>query len=152
MTLTRKITVMLATGLYSGKMPFAPGTFGTLAGLVPVYFLSLLSPPAALVVLAAAVAVSVVISHRAEQLIGGKDPGCIVLDEIVGVMAALWGFSFSPVPVVAGFLIFRLLDIIKPFPIRQIEKKLPGGAGIVADDVAAGIMTNIIMRLVAGLV
>lgn len=151
MTPSERINEILASGLYAGKIPFAPGTFGTLAGLVPVYFLSLVSPLASLVILVLAVPVSIIVAHQAEKTFGTKDPGWIVIDEVVGIMAALWGLSFAPVPVAAGFLVFRLLDIAKPFPIKYLDQKLPGGAGIVADDLAAGIMTNLVLRLAAGL-
>ena len=70
----------------------------------------------------------------------------IVIDEISGMMLSLVGLPFNPISAAAGFVIFRLLDIFKPFPIRSVEKKFSGGTGIVLDDLAAGVITNIILR------
>ncbi|MGD2272190.1 MAG: phosphatidylglycerophosphatase A, partial [Desulfobacterales bacterium] len=77
-----------------------------------------------------------------------EDPGCIVIDEIAGMMIVLVGVPLDWSTVVGGFIIFRLLDIIKPFPIRILERRFSGGFGIVVDDVAAGIMANLALRLV----
>jgi phosphatidylglycerophosphatase A len=77
-----------------------------------------------------------------------KDPGCIVIDEIAGIMVTFIGLPFNITTAVPGFLIFRLFDILKPFPIRYIERKLSGGAGVVLDDVAAGIYSNLSLRVV----
>lgn len=147
----------MATGLYSGYAPFAPGTFGTLAGLVPALLLVwLASPLVSLLVIIAVIALGVWVAHAAEKKIGESDPGCIVIDEIAGIMVTVWGLPVSPWPAmiwtgVAGFIAFRILDIAKPFPIRYVDKKLPGGAGIMFDDVIAGIMANIILRIVFSL-
>jgi len=139
--------MMLATGFYVGNIPFAPGTFGTVLGVGLAYFLSLVSLPVAMLIIVALTGFSVWISDQAEKQLGTTDPGCIVIDEIVGVMAALVGLPYTLWPVVASFVVFRCLDIAKPFPISWCDKKLPGGAGIVADDVVAGVMTNLIIRI-----
>jgi len=94
------------------------------------------------------VALAIWVCNKAEQLIQEKDPGCIVIDEICGMMLSLTGIPFNPISAAAGFVIFRLLDIFKPFPIRAIEKKFTGGTGIVLDDIAAGTISNIILRIV----
>ncbi|MDY6906553.1 MAG: phosphatidylglycerophosphatase A [Thermodesulfobacteriota bacterium] len=146
MTLTQHIIMMLATGFYVGKIPVGPGTFGTIAGLVFVFLLSLAPLPAVPAILALIVGLSIWVAHEAERQIGTTDPGCIVIDEIAGVMVGLAGIPFEFWPVLAGFVVFRVLDISKPFPIRWLDKKLPGGPGIVADDVVAGILTNFIVR------
>ena len=75
-----------------------------------------------------------------------EDPGCIVIDEIVGIMVTFIGLPFNMVNLVLGFVFFRVIDILKPYPIRSMEKKLSGGAGIVLDDVAAGIYSNLLLR------
>ncbi|MDY6823032.1 MAG: phosphatidylglycerophosphatase A [Thermodesulfobacteriota bacterium] len=148
MTFLQHIIMMLATGFYSGKIPVGPGTFGTAVGLIFVFLLSLAPLPAVPAILVAVMGLSIWVSHQAEKQIGTRDPGCIVIDEIAGVMVALAGISFTLWPVLAGFLLFRGLDIAKPFPIRWLDKKLPGGWGIVADDVAAGLIANVILRVV----
>lgn len=140
------IIMMLATGFYAGRIPAGPGTCGTVVGLLFAFLLSMAPLAAMPVILAAFIAVSIWVAHAAEKAIGTTDPGCIVIDEIAGVMVALAGLPFSLWPVLAGFVVFRALDIVKPFPIRWLDKKLPGGWGIVADDVAAGLMTNVILR------
>ncbi len=83
----------------------------------------------------------------AEKILKKKDPGCIVIDEIAGIMVTLLGFQFHVGSALAGFIIFRFFDILKPFPIGTIDKRLTGGTGIVADDVAAGVLSNIILRV-----
>ena len=143
------IIMMAATGGYVGYLPVVPGTFGTAVGLLPVYALSQVDGRfIGLVLLLFITLLSIWIAGRAEEKIGSTDPGCIVIDEIAGIMVALWGLPFEWLPVAAGFLIFRALDMIKPFPIRQIEKKLSGGVGIVVDDVVAGVVANIILRII----
>ena len=64
------------------------------------------------------------------------------------MLVALVGLPFNPITVVIGFIIFRILDILKPFPIRDLDKRIPGGLGVVADDVAAGIITNLLLRII----
>ena len=92
------------------------------------------------------------LADSSEKLIGKKDPGCIVIDEIAGMLVALVGLPFNFFTVAVGFVFFRLLDIFKPFPIRYLERKIPGGAGIVIDDLVAGIIANITLRIIVYLV
>ena len=145
--LTGKIAVLLATGGFVGKIPPAPGTLGSLLGL-PIYFL--LSQVHMIVaggLTLALIAVAVWSSHRAEAALGaGLDPGCIVIDEIAGMVVALFGLPFNLLTVGAGFLLFRTLDILKPFPISFIERRFSGGIGIVCDDLAAAVAANTIIR------
>lgn len=147
------LLMAMATGLYSGYAPFAPGTFGALAGLIPALLLVWLAPPmVSLSVIIAAIVLGIWIAHAAEKKIGQTDPGCIVIDEIAGIMVTVWGLPVAWPAIlwtgIGGFVLFRVLDIVKPFPIRYVDKKLPGGAGIMFDDVIAGIIANIILRFV----
>ena len=87
------------------------------------------------------------IAHDAEKILKKNDPGRIVIDEIAGLMVTLFGLPFNAVYALAGFVIFRFFDILKPFPIRLIEKKLSGGTAIVMDDVVAGIFSNLVLRV-----
>ncbi|MFO7751624.1 MAG: phosphatidylglycerophosphatase A [Desulfobacteraceae bacterium] len=142
-----KFILFLATGAGSGRIPFAPGTFGTIAG-IPVVFLLYLVPSSMQVFsILVVILFAMWTSDRAEALIGEKDPGCIVIDEIAGLTVAMAGISLSVCSVASGFLIFRLFDIIKPFPVSFFEKKFHGGAGIVLDDVVAGLYSIIVLRI-----
>jgi phosphatidylglycerophosphatase A len=142
-----KAIEFLATGGFIGYIPVVPGTFGSLLGVLPVFFLSSMSAGSALTAIIIFTAVSVTVADRASRHIGAKDPGCIVIDEIVGMMIAFWGIPLHIETLGAGFLLFRLLDGAKPFPIGFLDRNLTGGFGIVADDAAAGILTNLSLRL-----
>lgn len=152
MNFKEKAVMFMATGCFIGKIPFAPGTFGSLAGILLYFILSKLSEPAAVVCMILFILFSIWIANDAEKILQRKDPGSIVIDEIAGMAVTLIGLPFNVFYVVAGFVIFRILDISKPFPIRYIEKRISGGAGIVLDDIAAGIVANIILRMIFFLV
>ena len=141
------IVMYLATGGKSGYSPVVPGTAGSLAALVPCGLLSLLPLPASAIFLIAFIVLSIWTAELAEGLVGQKDPGCIVIDEFAGMMITLLGMPFTWKSALAGFFIFRVMDILKPFPIRYLERTIPGGAGIVLDDVAAGIAAHLVLRL-----
>jgi phosphatidylglycerophosphatase A len=138
--------LLLATGLGVGKLPLAPGTFGSLLGLVLVWGVSGWSGSLLTMFLLAFCALAVWVAHKAEHILGAKDPGCIVIDEIAGILIAGAGLPFN-VPIAASvFFLFRLLDILKPFPVGWLDRHLKGGLGIVMDDVAAGILANLAIR------
>ena len=147
MNFGQKAVLFFSTGLYSGYIPFAPGTFGTLTALPLCYLLSFCSLGGATVIIVAVIALAVWLANSSEKLIGRKDPGCIVIDEIAGMLVTLAGLPFTFFTAATGFVLFRILDILKPFPIRFLERRVPGGAGIVIDDVAAGIIGNITLRI-----
>ena len=140
--------LFLATGFYIGNIPFAPGTFGSILGLALCFFVAGLKLPLALACVVLFIAMAVRIAAEAEKLLKKKDPGCIVIDEIAGMAVALFGLPFNLTTVLIGFIIFRFLDISKPFPIRALDKQVSGGLGIVIDDVVAGIFTNLLLRLI----
>jgi len=147
MTHKDKWILFFATGGGIGKVPFAPGTFGTLPGVLMGYGMSCIAVlPAAGIALLLIIA-SIWISERAERLLNQKDPGCIVIDEIAGMTVTLLGLPFNALTAVAGFVLFRLFDILKPWPVGYLDRNLSGGAGIVLDDVAAGVLANIVIRL-----
>ena len=139
--------MFLATGCFIGNIPFAPGTFGTILGLPLCFLLSRTDFSIAVFLTAIFIIFAILIAHDAEKILKKNDPGCIIIDEIAGFMVALFGLPFNAIYASAGFAIFRLLDILKPFPIRLIEKKLSGGTAIVMDDVVAGIFSNIVLRV-----
>ena len=148
MKLREDLVIFLATGFYIGKIPFAPGTFGSLIGLPLSFALAGISLAPAILCTLLFTLLATYIADAAEKLLKQKDPGCIVIDEIAGMMATLIGLPFNLITVVIGFIIFRILDIFKPFPIRNLDKRIPGGLGVVADDVAAGIIANLLLRII----
>jgi phosphatidylglycerophosphatase A len=87
------------------------------------------------------------LSARVEAIRGEKDSSVIVIDEIAGFLVTMFGLPFHWVTVFAGFLLFRLFDIAKPFPIRKIDQSLPGGWGVMLDDILAGVYANLGLRL-----
>ncbi len=143
-----RLIIFLATGFYSGKAPFAPGTFGTGVGLIFCFFLSSAGMFVTLSCLLLIIFLSVLIAGKAASLLETEDPGEIVIDEIAGIIITMAGLPFTVLSVITGFVLFRFLDILKPFPIRYIEKKMSGGTGIIMDDVAAGIIANIVLRII----
>jgi phosphatidylglycerophosphatase A len=144
-----KAVIWLATGLGVGRVPFAPGTFGSILGLPLGWALSGLGPGVTFTVLALFSVAAIWIAGRAEAILKHKDAAAIVIDEIAGMAIALAGLPFTLFNAAAGFTAFRILDIVKPFPARLIDTQMGGGAGVVLDDVVAGIYANLLLRLVA---
>ena len=147
MILKPKAVMFLATGAYVGRIPFASGTFGSLVGLPIVYLLSLVDWRLAAILTAVLILFSVRVADLAEKQLKAKDPGCIVIDEIAGMCVAMLAIPLTLTTGIAGFFLFRIFDIIKPPPARQMETILNGGWGVVMDDVVAGIMANIVLRI-----
>jgi phosphatidylglycerophosphatase A len=142
-----RLAVFIATVGYCGYFPIAPGTVGSAAGLL-VYLLVwwTQSPIVEIGLIAGLFVAGVWAGTTAERYFGGIDPGPIVLDEVVGMLITL---AFIPVGLsgaIAGFFIFRVFDVIKPFPAGRLEK-LHGGFGVMADDAMAAIYGNIALRL-----
>lgn len=147
MNLKAKTILFLATGGNLGHVRFAPGTFGSVEGLFFCYLLSLIPLPAAVLFIIGFIVFSIRVSGEAEKSVGKKDPGCVIIDEIAGMMVTMAGLPFTPLSAAAGLVLFRGFDILKPPPIRTLQERLGGGAGIVLDDVAAGIAAHILLRL-----
>ncbi len=145
-----KFILFLATGFGLGRIPFAPGTFGTLAGLPLIWIMAQLGgwPGGTAFFLVSVILVSVWIADRAEGLLDEKDPGCIVIDEMAGYCVAMSLVPVTPVTLVAGFAAFRCFDIIKPLPVRYFEKNFSGGAGVVLDDIMAGVLAALLLKTV----
>jgi phosphatidylglycerophosphatase A len=131
-----------------GKAPFAPGTVATVvAGIPSVTLLSLVGKPWAFLILVLLLGVSCYAADAAERELQRTDPGEVVLDELVGFLITMFGFSITPLTLFMGVLSFRLLDIWKPWPIGLLQERLKGGVGIVMDDVAAGILAHTLVRI-----
>ena len=141
-----RLAVLISTFGYVGYFPIAPGTAGSLAA-VPLYLLVRWSGNLAveLVTIAAVFVIGVWASTATERALNRKDPGPVVIDEVIGMLITLAAMPLSPLGIFIGFLVFRVLDVIKPFPARRFES-LPSGLGIMADDVMAGIYGHLLMR------
>lgn len=130
---------LLAFGFGSGLAPRAPGTFGTLAALPIFLLLAPLSLPLYGLVIVLAAVGGIWICGRASRELGVHDHPGIVWDEFVGLWIALFAVPAQPAWVLAGFLLFRLFDIAKPWPISWLDRRVSGGLGIMIDDVVAGL-------------
>jgi len=140
------LLTQIATIGFLGYIPFAPGTFGSLLALV-LFLLADLPPYAHFALIVAGTVVGIYASTVAEKVLNEKDSGKIIIDEFIGFYVSVlylpktWGFA------VAAFLLFRFFDILKPLFIAKLEKTLSNGLGIMADDILAGIYTNIILQV-----
>lgn len=139
----------LAFGLGSGAAPHAPGTFGTLAAVVIYLLLPASDPWLYSLVLLSSFVVGVWLCGRTARDIGVHDHGGIVWDEFVGYWLTMLMAPPGWFWIIAGFLLFRLFDIIKPWPIRWLDKHVHGGLGIMLDDVLAGIFALACLQLLA---
>ena len=143
-----RLAVFVATVGYCGYFPVAPGTIGSAAGLL--FYLAVWwaqSPLFEVALILGLFAVGIWAGTTAERYFGGIDPGPIVMDEVVGMLITL---AFIPVGITGaliGFVLFRIFDVLKPFPAGRLEK-LHGGLGVMADDAMAAIYANIALRLV----
>ncbi len=141
----------LATGFYSGKLPKMPGTWGSILAAVLAYFLWPSNPNLQALVILITFFLSVVSSDYLARKLGDKDPDQVVIDEVLGVEITF--FLLNPQGnlelTLAGLILFRIIDIMKPFPIRLFER-LPGGWGITVDDAVAGVLANILLRVIGG--
>ena len=145
--LWQRSSTLVATGLGSGYAPIAPGTAGSALGLVLFWPLSRLGLGLQLAALVVVTVVGVAAADAVARRVGKKDPGIVVVDEIAGMWVSLLLLPLTPATAVLAFLLFRVMDILKPFPARDLER-LPGGIGIMADDLAAGLYANLLVRLV----
>jgi phosphatidylglycerophosphatase A len=142
----QRLGLFIATCGYIGYVPVAPGTFGSAAGLV--LFFAIRSTGSIAVELAAIVivfALGLWAGTVAEHHFGGVDPGPVVLDEVLGMLVTLALLPVNTAGAILGFLVFRLLDVVKPWPSARFER-LPGGLGVMADDGMAAIYGNLVMR------
>lgn len=135
----REPVQFLATGFGAGLAPRAPGTAGTVVGLIPAWLLLDASLGVQVVVVAALFAVGVYLCGEAARQLATHDHPSIVFDEIVGLLAATLVISGSPLWLLPAFVFFRIFDIWKPWPIRDLDHRLAGGLGIMLDDLMAGV-------------
>lgn len=146
-TFNDRLIEILATGLYFGKSPKAPGTVGTLWGIPLAWGLVKTGPflyMGATVLLAVA---GIFIAQHHENRLGVHDSGEIVFDEIVGFLITMVWIPLTWQSLLAGFVLFRILDAAKPPPIKQVDQRIQGGLGVMADDIVAGIIANVLLQI-----
>jgi phosphatidylglycerophosphatase A len=143
-----RLLLFIATGFGSGYLPKAPGTWGSLVGVALWFALRNLAVLPYLGVTGALFIVGVLCAGSAEKIVDRADPGLVVVDEIVGQLLTLLAAPHHPVAALLGFLTFRLLDILKPFPANWLDRHIHGGLGIMLDDVVAGLYSLLALQLV----
>lgn len=141
------IAMVLATAGYVGYFPIAPGTAGSLAGLAVYAFVRWMGVPAfELAMIALVLALGIWSGSVAERALNLKDPGPVVIDEVLGMLITLTMLPLSFAGVIVGFVLFRIFDVIKPYPAARLES-LPGGLGIMLDDAIAGVYAYASLRV-----
>ena len=140
-----KLSKLLSTFFYVGYFPFAPGTVASAAGLL-LYVLLRSNTGAYLLVTAAITVLGFVTAGRAERIFNRHDPSEVVIDEVSGILIALFLFPFKFPLAILAFFIFRGFDAFKAPPADSLDK-LPGGLGIMLDDIVAALYTNLVFQL-----
>ena len=147
-----RLALLVATAGYVGLIPVAPGTWGSAVGVCLLLLVRGTGEAGAEVLLLAAIlAGGVWAASAAERLYGQPDPGAIVIDEVAGMLITLFWIPVTWVGALAGFLAFRVFDIVKPYPVGLAER-LPAGWGVMADDVVAGLYACVTVRVLAAIV
>ncbi|MDP2753923.1 MAG: phosphatidylglycerophosphatase A [Nitrospirota bacterium] len=136
----------IATLGFIGYLPVAPGTFGSLAAFV-LFILLKPSVFVHLTILFIIIPIGIISSHHAERVMNDKDSRHIVIDEFCGYLLSVLFIPFTIGYALMAFFLFRFFDILKPFPINKIDSVLSGGKGIMADDIAAALYTNLILQV-----
>ncbi|WP_232358203.1 phosphatidylglycerophosphatase A family protein [Paraneptunicella aestuarii] len=136
----------LAFGFGSGLLPKAPGTFGSLAAIPLVYWASMLPTPVYSLLLTPIILIGIWVCKKAAEDLGVHDHPAIVWDEIAGMMITFMAVPFTLPNLIVGFILFRALDIFKPWPIRWADQSIDGGLGIMLDDVMAGVIASGILQ------
>jgi phosphatidylglycerophosphatase A len=130
---------MIATVLGIGTFSVMPGTLGTAAAMA----VFLLTGWNNILLIVSVTVIGTIAAGRYAHATSSADPGEVVIDEVAGFFVSVWGLGRNFA--IVGFFLFRIIDIVKPFPVRQMER-LPGGIGIMADDICGGVMVNILLR------
>ncbi|MDD5281143.1 MAG: phosphatidylglycerophosphatase A [Candidatus Omnitrophica bacterium] len=140
----------ISTFFFIGYLPLIPGTFGSIAGVGIFYLLAGSSRSSYFLFLFCIMVLGVLTSGRAEKLLNKKDPGCIVIDEVMGMLIALCFLPPEPKIVFLAFIIFRILDMLKPFPAGRLQN-LHGAIGVMGDDLVAGAYASIVLHVILNL-
>jgi phosphatidylglycerophosphatase A len=137
----------VSTFFFLGYLPLIPGTFGSIAGVGIFYLLGGGNQPVYFLFIFCIMVLGLLTSGKAEKLLNRKDPGCIVIDEIMGMLIALSFLPSDAKIVILAFLIFRILDMLKPFPAERLQN-LHGAIGVMGDDLVAGVYANIVLQVI----
>jgi phosphatidylglycerophosphatase A len=146
------LIMLIASGCYAGYLPKAPGTWGSLVGLVLFFLLSSLTVPVYIAVVAGLFVLGSLVAGEAEKILDSRDPGTVVIDEIVGMLITMIAVPVTPFTMAVGFALFRIFDIAKPFPVNFFDQRFHGGPGIMLDDVVAGLYSLVILHFLVFLV
>ena len=141
---------IVSTFFYSGYFPKMPGTFGTLMGAIFYYFITVCFQPSSMqfcFITLIIILISIISSHYSIKIFNAKDPNVVVIDEVAGFFVAVLFVPFSILNLATGFLLFRLFDVWKPLFVKDCEK-LGGGLGITMDDVVAGVLADVCLRII----
>ncbi len=138
--------MFIATGGGSGYLPKAPGTWGSLVGLLLWLPLGRLALSSYLVMLAGLLVIGVIAAGAAEKIVDRPDPGLVVIDEILGQLIVLAGAPLQVPVLIAAFVLFRFFDILKPWPVGWLDHHIHGGLGIMLDDAAAGLYGLLVLQ------
>ena len=139
--------LLLATGFGSGLSPKAPGTFGTLAAIPLYVIISGFGMATYWITFMSLFLIGILICNKATEVLEVHDHPGIVWDEIVGYLITMYSLPQNWTLVIAGFIVFRFFDILKPWPIKMIDQTVKGGLGIMLDDVVAGAAANIVLQI-----
>lgn len=142
----RKHTVkIISTFFYLGYLPFIPGTFASIAGVVLFYLIkdSVFMHPLLTLLF---IILGLLVTTEAEKIFNKKDARCIVIDEISGMLLALLFIPYDIRLIIVAFILFRILDALKPYPANKLQT-MKGSIGIMGDDIVAGLYTNIILQV-----
>jgi phosphatidylglycerophosphatase A len=141
---------VISTVFFIGYLPLIPGTFGSIVGVGLFYLLKSASSLTYFLTIFSVIVLGLITSGQMEKLLNKKDPGCIVIDEVAGMLLALSFMPYDFKIILLGFIIFRILDTLKPFPAGRMQY-LRGSLGVLADDLIAGIYTNLVLLLILNL-
>ncbi len=145
MSFQKRMAFVFATGFGAGYSPVAPGTAGSAVGLLFVWAMSWFNLPGQIAAVVVVTILSMIAADVVVRTLSLKDPGLIVADEIAGMMVTMIAIPLSATSLILGFILFRLMDVVKPPPARQFEH-LKGGVGVVADDLMAGVYAHLVLR------
>ena len=136
-----------STIFFIGYLPLVPGTFGSIAGVGLFYLLKRTTAVTYFLFIFGIIALGLTTCGRMEKLLNKKDPSCIVIDEVAGMLIALSFMPYDLKVIFLSFLIFRILDTLKPYPAARLQNR-HGAIGVIGDDLVAGIYTNIVLQFI----
>jgi phosphatidylglycerophosphatase A len=145
---SQRFNEMLATFFYLGRAPLMPGTFGTLGAIPLVFIFNLFGTYGYMAATFVLCIFAIWVAEQYEQMVQDHDTKEVVIDEVAGFLVTMFWLPHTWQSFLAGFVLFRFLDIAKPFPINIIDRRAKGGFGTVADDLVAGVIANLVLQFV----